>query len=72
MEKVSARSQTTCLLLLLLGACLRPAGDGGGHYDVILRGGSIVDGSGNPRYVGDVAIAGDWRETLPAFAHALA
>ena len=59
MEKVSARSQTACLLLVLLGACLRPAGDGGGRYDVILRGGSIVDGSGNPRYVGDVAISGD-------------
>jgi len=27
--------------------------------DVLLRGGWIVDGSGNPRYRGDVAIAGD-------------
>src|SRR5207253_3237444 len=30
-----------------------------GNYDVLLRGGWIVDGSGNPRYRGDVAIAGD-------------
>jgi dihydroorotase/N-acyl-D-amino-acid deacylase len=28
-------------------------------YDVILRGGTIVDGSGNPGYAGDVAINGD-------------
>src|SRR2546428_9479486 len=27
--------------------------------DVILRGGWIIDGSGNPRYQGDVAITGD-------------
>jgi dihydroorotase/N-acyl-D-amino-acid deacylase len=53
MEKVSI------LLLLALGACLRPADGGAGDYDVILRGGSIVDGSGNPRYAGDVAISGD-------------
>jgi dihydroorotase/N-acyl-D-amino-acid deacylase len=31
----------------------------GGPYDVLLRGGWIVDGSGNPRYAGDVAITGD-------------
>ena len=61
MEKVSPRSQFACLCLLLLGACLRPAdgGGAGGSYDVILRGGSIVDGSGNPRFAGDVAISGD-------------
>jgi len=28
-------------------------------YDIILRHGTIVDGSGNPRYQADVAIAGD-------------
>jgi N-acyl-D-amino-acid deacylase len=28
----------------------------GGPYDLLLRGGWIVDGSGNPRYAGDVAI----------------
>jgi N-acyl-D-amino-acid deacylase len=56
MDQVSARSHAACLLLVLLGACLRSAD---GRYDVILRGGWIVDGSGNPRYAGDVAIAGD-------------
>jgi dihydroorotase/N-acyl-D-amino-acid deacylase len=30
-----------------------------GPYDVILKGGWIVDGSGNPRYQGDVALRGD-------------
>lgn len=29
------------------------------EYDVVLRGGTIYDGSGDPPYVGDVAIAGD-------------
>jgi dihydroorotase/N-acyl-D-amino-acid deacylase len=47
------------LLLLALGACLRTVDRGAGDYDVILRGGSIVDGSGNPRYAGDVALTGE-------------
>ena len=47
-------------LLALLTAC----GTGGparsdGPYDVILKNGWIIDGSGNPRYRGDVAITGD-------------
>jgi dihydroorotase/N-acyl-D-amino-acid deacylase len=29
------------------------------HYDVLLTGGWIVDGSGNPRFRGDLAITGD-------------
>jgi len=28
-------------------------------YDLVLKNGWIVDGSGNPRYQGDVAIRGD-------------
>jgi len=59
MEKVSPRSQIAGLLLVLVGACVGPAGRRAGPYDVILRGGWIVDGSGNPRYAGDVAVSGD-------------
>jgi dihydroorotase/N-acyl-D-amino-acid deacylase len=37
-----------------------PAAPGAGAvYDVLLRGGWIVDGSGNPRWQGDLAIRGD-------------
>lgn len=53
------------LAVLALGvACNRPADSGarrmgGAVYDVLLQGGWVVDGSGNPRYRGDVAIRGD-------------
>ncbi|MGH7672255.1 MAG: N-acyl-D-amino-acid deacylase family protein, partial [Gemmatimonadales bacterium] len=47
-------------LLLALTACQRPHREpASGPFDVLLRGGWIVDGSGNPRYAGDVAITGD-------------
>ena len=38
----------------LLSACAAPV-----QYDVILRNGTIYDGSGSPPYVGDLAINGD-------------
>ncbi|HWZ28086.1 MAG TPA: D-aminoacylase [Gemmatimonadales bacterium] len=46
---------------LCAAACDRPAATGrrGGPGDVLLRGGWIVDGSGNPRYRGDLLIRGD-------------
>ena len=47
------------MLLLLVGCGNGEGGRGTGRYDVLLRGGWIVDGSGNPRHRGDVAIAGD-------------
>src|SRR5438093_1153153 len=47
------------LLLLVVGCGNGEGGRGKGNDDVLLRGGWIVDGSGNPRYRGDVAIAGD-------------
>ncbi len=47
-------------LLLALTACERPARQQAGTpFDLVLTGGRIVDGSGNPGYRGDVAIAGD-------------
>ncbi len=47
-----------CLLLAvalpLLGSC-----SGKPDYDLVVRGGTIYDGSGKPGYVGDVAVRGD-------------
>src|SRR2546428_28145 len=46
--------------IALLGGCAkREAGGGSGPHDLVLKNGWIVDGSGNPRYQGDVAIRGD-------------
>jgi N-acyl-D-amino-acid deacylase len=42
------------ILCCLLAACSSPT-----SYDVILRGGSIYDGSGDKPYVGDLAFVGD-------------
>src|SRR5213592_90849 len=50
------------VLVLALTACERPARRPVGTptpFDVVLRGGWIVDGTGNPRHRGDVALAGD-------------
>lgn len=44
----------TLAALVLLAACTKPA-----SYDLILRGGTIYDGSGEVPYVGDVAVNGD-------------
>jgi dihydroorotase/N-acyl-D-amino-acid deacylase len=48
--------------LALLAACASvstPRGAGNGAYDVVITGGRIVDGTGNPWYYGDVGIRGD-------------
>jgi dihydroorotase/N-acyl-D-amino-acid deacylase len=50
--------RATALLTVLLACAPAPAG-GPRTYDVVLRGGWIVDGTGNPRYRGDVALQGD-------------
>jgi N-acyl-D-amino-acid deacylase len=42
------------LVLPLAAACAKEP-----EYDVVLRGGTILDGSGKPGYTGDVAITGD-------------
>jgi dihydroorotase/N-acyl-D-amino-acid deacylase len=43
----------------MVGIALAAAGCGAPRYDVVLRHGWIVDGTGNPALRGDVAIAGD-------------
>jgi dihydroorotase/N-acyl-D-amino-acid deacylase len=49
------------LFLLFAVSCgmAKPPGQREGPYDLLLEGGWIVDGSGNPRYAGDVAVNGD-------------
>ncbi|MGZ8347078.1 MAG: N-acyl-D-amino-acid deacylase family protein [Allosphingosinicella sp.] len=43
----------------LLASCVTPALQEAPGYDVVLRGGTIYDGSGGAPYAGDVAIRGD-------------
>ena len=51
-------------LAALVAACDRPAARASGAGDVLLRGGWIVDGAGNPRYRGDLLIQGDRIEAV--------
>ena len=46
-------------LVFMTGCGMGAPARGDGPYDLILKGGWIVDGSGNPRHHGDVAIRGD-------------
>jgi len=56
---ILARAPLAPLLLASLGACAAPAGRDHADYDVILRGGTVYDGSGSPPVRADVAIQGD-------------
>jgi N-acyl-D-amino-acid deacylase len=60
-------------LLLILACGTREGGsERGRSYDLILRNGWIVDGSGNPRYRGDLAVRGDRIAALGFLGHAAA
>jgi N-acyl-D-amino-acid deacylase len=54
MTRFPRSSGTPLLLLLAQMACTEPT-----QYDVVLRGGTIYDGSGGAPVVGDVALLGD-------------
>jgi len=53
---------TAFIACALLSACTLPPD----NYDIILRGGTIYDGSGEPPYPGDIAFNGD---TIAAFGN---
>lgn len=55
----SLKSHCYTLIAAVLAACLLVACASSPSYDLILRGGTIYDGSGEKAYAGDVAINGD-------------
>jgi N-acyl-D-amino-acid deacylase len=59
MKRPFACVLATLLLVVLIPGLARAAGEAAGPYDVILRGGTIYDGSGGKPFVGDVALRGD-------------
>jgi len=59
MTKTPSAISRLCFLLLISACGTGRSAANDGPYDVILKGGWIVDGSGNPRYRGDVAVRGD-------------
>jgi len=58
---------TALVVFGLLSACTQPV-----SYDLILRGGTIYDGSGNASYVGDVALNGETIAALGDLGNATA
>ncbi len=59
MTKTPSAISRLCFLLLISACGTDGSAANDGPYDVILKGGWIVDGSGNPRYRGDVGVRGD-------------
>ena len=54
------RSRLRALSVLLPLALAASGCEGGPEYDVIIRGGTIIDGTGQARFEGDVAVRGEY------------
>ena len=50
-----ARRLATALLIIIATACAAPV-----EYDVVMRGGTVYDGTGSRPVTGDLAIDGDF------------
>src|SRR5215831_2641533 len=59
MEKIFSILLLACFLCLPPRSLCQNAVSSGADYDVIIRNGRIIDGSGNPWVSGDIAIRGD-------------
>lgn len=66
-SRLSLLAVTTLVILAFLSACTKPT-----SYDLILRGGTIYDGSGDKPYVGDLALNGDTIAALGNLGNATA
>ena len=55
MRQSARRGVRTAALLLLIATACRPSAT----YDLVLRGGTIYDGTGSPAVRADVAVVGD-------------
>lgn len=56
---MNLRKNVSVLILVLISCCILAACTQPVSYDVILRGGTIYDGSGEKPFTGDVALKGD-------------
>jgi N-acyl-D-amino-acid deacylase len=57
MKTILTRAGSLAIVLSLLGVAIVRAADE--PYDLVIRHGQIVDGTGNPWFIGDLAIRGD-------------
>jgi N-acyl-D-amino-acid deacylase len=57
--RVIVSAASTALIAVLFAALPGAGCSGEPEYDLVVRGGTIYDGSGNPGFTGDVAIDGD-------------